>query len=296
MKAEKNAAQGTGINRAEEVLMSSEYESILREALSGLGSYSKLANGNFRLQAPSGQTCAVYFSGNAPGNAVEIGLSAKALAPIFGRTEAEIAEGVAAQAAQTGRERIVSGLRGKYPGLAVGSRRELQEFLLAWAEFARRPARGEVLETTRVEKAAHDAGFDLTPVHEGNGMTFRSSAFPQALAVVAQAGGTYGVGFSVAAWDRKVAYDCTSDAQFDTGPWPSGSLATRPCMPSSSAPGGSPVCFRARARGSLRARHNACRRRERMKAAWWANAVPVAQCLRCGMLCIMRADRKEPSC
>ncbi|MER2622644.1 MAG: HNH endonuclease [Accumulibacter sp.] len=200
--------------------MSSEYESMLREAFSGLGSYSKMANGNFRLQAPGGQTCAVYFSGNASGNAVEIGLSAQMLAPILGRTEAEIAEWVGAQAAQTGRERIVSGLRGKYPGLALGSGRELREFLLAWGEFAPRPARGEVFYDTRVEKATHLAGFDLAPAREGNWMIFRSSAFPQTLGVAAQSCERYRVAFSVAAWGQKVAQDCATDARTGAGPWP----------------------------------------------------------------------------
>jgi hypothetical protein len=52
-----------------------------------------------------------------------------------------------------------------------------------------------------------DVGFDLTPAHDRNGMIFRSSAFPQALAVVAQADGTYRVTFSDAAWGHKVAHD-----------------------------------------------------------------------------------------
>lgn len=79
---------------------------------------------------------------------------------------------------------------------------------------------GGVLAGTRVEKAAQDAGFDLTPAREGNWMIFRSSAFPQALGVLAEAGGRYCVGFSAAAWGRKVAYDCASDARIDAGRWP----------------------------------------------------------------------------
>ena len=110
--------------------MSSEYEKLLRNAFAGLGSYGKLTNG-FRLQAPSGQTCAVYFSGNA----VELGLSPKALAPILGRPEGEIRNWVTAQAAATGRERVISGARGLFPGLALGSRRELDAFLTGWREF-----------------------------------------------------------------------------------------------------------------------------------------------------------------
>lgn len=49
-----------------------------------MSSYAKLANG-FRLQAASGQTCTVYFSGNA----VETGFPPNALATVLGCTEAE---------------------------------------------------------------------------------------------------------------------------------------------------------------------------------------------------------------
>jgi hypothetical protein len=127
--------------------MSGEYEELLRNAFAGLGSYGKLANG-FRLKAPSGQTCAVYFSGNAPGNAIEIGLSPKALVPILGRAEGEIRDWVTAQAAVTGRERVISGARGSFPGLALGSRRELDAFLMSWREFASKHGGGP-LEATR---------------------------------------------------------------------------------------------------------------------------------------------------
>lgn len=41
------------------------------------------------------------------------------------------------------------------------------------------------LTPTWVEKAAQDAGFDLTPAREGHWMIFRSSAFPQVLGAVA---------------------------------------------------------------------------------------------------------------
>ncbi len=77
-----------------------------------------------------------------------------------------------------------------------------------------------VLDGTRIEKAAQDAGFDLTPAREGNWMIVRSSAFPQALGVLAESGGSYGVGFSVAAWGRKVAHDCATSARIDAGRWP----------------------------------------------------------------------------
>ena len=83
-----------------------------------------------------------------------------------------------------------------------------------------RAGAGSVLDQTSVEKAAQDAGFDLTPAREGNWMILRSSAFPQTLGVLAEPGGGYGVGFSAAAWGRKVAHDCATDARIDAGPWP----------------------------------------------------------------------------
>ncbi len=73
--------------------MSSSSEKLLRTAFSQIGSYQKLANG-FRLHSPRGQTCAVYFSGNEPGNMVEIGFSPKALSPALGRKEREVSDWV----------------------------------------------------------------------------------------------------------------------------------------------------------------------------------------------------------
>lgn len=198
--------------------MSNEYENLLREAFSGLGSYSKLANG-FRLQAPSGQTCAVYFSGNEPGNAVEIGISPKALAAVLSRTEADIRDWVTAQAAVTKRERVVSGARGVYPGLALGSRRELDAFLTAWREYSSKPG-AESQSDTSVERAAEGAGFDLTPARDGQWMTFHSSAFTLVLGVVVQSGEIYRVGFSDANWGQKVVHDCGADSRPEAGPWP----------------------------------------------------------------------------
>ncbi|EXI76432.1 MAG TPA: HNH endonuclease [Candidatus Accumulibacter phosphatis] len=83
-----------------------------------------------------------------------------------------------------------------------------------------RAGAGGVLDQTRVEKAAQDAGFDLTPSREGPWMSFRSSVCPQALGVLAGAGERYRVGFAVAVWGHKVAHDCATVARFDTGPWP----------------------------------------------------------------------------
>ena len=114
--------------------MSASLDMKLRDAFAKLGSFSKLANG-FRQQARGQQTCAVYFSGNNAGNLVEIGLSPRALAPLLDKSEREIADWIRQQAALTGRERLISGQRGSYPGLALGSERELDAFLQAWQAF-----------------------------------------------------------------------------------------------------------------------------------------------------------------
>jgi len=207
--------------------MNSSIEGQLRAAFAFIGSYQKLANG-FRLHSPQGQTCAVYFSGNEPGNMVEIGFSPKALAPALGRKEREVAEWVNQQAARTGRTRTISGLRGTYPGLALGSNRELKEFLEEWSRFEQgqgAPARNgtpdSVLSASRIEKAASDAGFDLTPTRDGSWLVFRSTAFPYALRVSPQPDDRYWVGFSDTPWGQRVAEDCAVAIRTEEGgPWP----------------------------------------------------------------------------
>lgn len=203
--------------------MNGEYEQLIRDAFDGLGSYSKLANG-FRLKSRHGQTCAVYFSGNAPGNAVEIGLAPTALAPLLGRTRGELAEWLGSQPA-AGRERTVSGQRGSYPvGLAFASRRDLSAFLAAWEAF--RHSRGDAvaaapggLLATRIEKAAQDAGFDRTPEARDGWLVFRATAFAEELGVHALAADAFRVGFSSTAWAEKVAADCGLPLSRSTGGW-----------------------------------------------------------------------------
>ncbi len=207
--------------------MSREYEALLREAFAGLGSYVALASG-FRLQAPSGQTCAVYFSGNAPGNAVEIGLSPKALAPILGRPERELADWLSKPDAAR-RERTRSGQRGSYPaGLAFASRRELVAFLAAWADFrnggvvphSAGDAAPDALVVTRIEKAAQDAGFDRTPEWRGGWLVFHSSAFADALAVQVSVADVFRVGMENIACAEKLSADCGLALLRSTGDWP----------------------------------------------------------------------------
>lgn len=206
--------------------MSRELEALILDAFAGLGSRRSLANGNFRLVAGGGETCAVYFSGNAPGNAVEIGLSPRVIAPLLGRTERALKEWLDRHDAAH-RERTRSGQRGSYPdGLAFGSRRELVAFLAAWADFRNAggaPAsvgdqRPDALVVTRVEKAAQDAGFDLTPVWRGGWLVFRSSAFTDALAVQVPAADVFRVGMENMALAEKVAADCGLPRS--TGDWP----------------------------------------------------------------------------
>lgn len=205
--------------------MNAHLEKLCREAFDGLGTYSKLADG-FRRQTSTGQTCAVYFSNNLAGNLVEIGLSPKALAPIINRTEPDISQWIQAQDKISRRERLVKGERGKYPGLALGTEREVKAFLEAWRTFVANEnapsVQGEKpgqLELTRVEKAATDAGFDLTPTQEGRWCQFRSSAFPFVLGVVIAAG-TYRVGFSDSRWGKRAAQSVGLPLLEQDGPWP----------------------------------------------------------------------------
>ncbi|SOY48514.1 HNH endonuclease [Cupriavidus taiwanensis] len=76
------------------------------------------------------------------------------------------------------------------------------------------------LELAKVEKAAVDAGFDVTPLGEGNWLIFRCSAFPQIIGVSQFAGGSYRVGFSDADWGRKMADDFAFSLTLQNGPWP----------------------------------------------------------------------------
>ncbi|CAJ0729143.1 MAG: HNH endonuclease [Ralstonia sp.] len=77
-----------------------------------------------------------------------------------------------------------------------------------------------MLERVRVEKAAVDAGFDITPMVEGGWLMFRSSAFPYVLGVSQVVEGNYCVGFSDADWGKKTAADCAvSSTLQEAPPW-----------------------------------------------------------------------------
>ena len=208
--------------------MSRELENLILDAFAGLGSRRPLANGNFRLVAGANQTCAVYFSGNAAGNAVEIGLAPKALAPLLGRTERELSQWLGGHAAAR-RERTVSGQRGSYPvGLAFGSYRDLAAFLGAWHMFRRGDGETTSVDTTapgalaaaRIGKAAQDGGFDRTPERHDGWLVFRSTAFTDAVAVHALAADAFRVGLSSHMWAQKVAADSGLPLLRSTGDWP----------------------------------------------------------------------------
>lgn len=69
-----------------------------------------------------------------------------------------------------------------------------------------------LLERTRIEKSAIDAGFDLTPELKGDWLCFRSTAFPLSIGVRANASNDYDVGLSDTHWANKLA----SEAQVTT--------------------------------------------------------------------------------
>ncbi|MBS1169605.1 MAG: hypothetical protein H6R01_523 [Burkholderiaceae bacterium] len=206
--------------------MSAQLEKRISSAFLPLGRYGKLANG-FRRSASKGQTCAVYFSDNLPGNIVEMGLNPDAIADHLGRGATEVRDWVNAQAALTGRERKHSGQRGKYLGIAFGNERELDFFLQAWAAFSSNvglgfaPARTsmDLLDATRIAKAATDAGFDISPKIENGWQVFRSSAFPAFFGVAASGRDEYLVGFSSGAWGLAVAGELNVPAQEASPPW-----------------------------------------------------------------------------
>lgn len=68
------------------------------------------------------------------------------------------------------------------------------------------------LERSRLEKAAQDAGFDLSAWSEGNWLIFRSTAFPQMLGLSAQPDEGYRVGLSDATIGRQLASEFGMDA------------------------------------------------------------------------------------
>ncbi len=75
------------------------------------------------------------------------------------------------------------------------------------------------LEHTRVAKAAADAGFDLTPDHQGNWVVFRSTAFPAWVGVAVQESGTYRLGLSDKAIGQRLGVEFNLVSHSESEPW-----------------------------------------------------------------------------
>ncbi|MFM0654447.1 HNH endonuclease [Paraburkholderia sediminicola] len=99
---------------------------------------------------------------------------------------------------------------------------ELLHWYAADNRFVKLVRAGEVdtLEYTRIEKAASDAGFDLSPLRDGAWLVFRSTACRHETSVSPQLDGRYRVQFSNVEWGRKVAEDCSYSTILQEGAWP----------------------------------------------------------------------------
>ena len=202
--------------------MSSTMESQITDAFANLGSKSRLANG-FRLQRNGQQTVAVYFSGNTPGNSVEIGLNPNALAPILGVDEGTLRRWISDQSSLTGRSRTLHGQRGTYPGLAFGNQQELVRFLDALKALragSHIPVTSLPSEMVRIEKAVQDAGFDLPGPADNEWLVFRSTAFPQEVGISYQPGKEYRVGLLDSAIGEQLCSEFELAAIDGSGLWP----------------------------------------------------------------------------
>lgn len=74
----------------------------------------------------------------------------------------------------------------------------------------------------KIEKAATDAGFDISPVDDGEWLLFRSTAFEFSLRIntASSAENHFSVQFSDREWGLKTLDDCHVDAHEDEGSWP----------------------------------------------------------------------------
>lgn len=192
-----------------------------------LGSISQMKSG-FRVLQNSKQLAAVYFSGNLPGNLVEFGLNAPEIARLLGKDEREVHSWIGEQAKRTGLGRSVGGQRGKYPGLAVSTEAQLDAFLESFSVFHQvKSASGgsyragivPEIESVRIEKAANDAGFDLTREQQGNWTIFRSTAFPVWVGVSVQGSGAYRLGLSDAVIGQRLCAEFGLVVSAEAGPW-----------------------------------------------------------------------------
>ncbi|WP_345797601.1 HNH endonuclease [Castellaniella sp. MT123] len=76
-----------------------------------------------------------------------------------------------------------------------------------------------LLERTRLEKAAQDAGFDLRSQEEGSWLVFRSTAFSQALGVAATSQGGYRLGLTDSSVCRQIAAELGLQVSIQSEPW-----------------------------------------------------------------------------
>lgn len=76
-----------------------------------------------------------------------------------------------------------------------------------------------LLERTRIEKSAIDAGFDLTPELKGDWLCFRSTDFPLFIGVRVNASDDYDVGLSDAHWANKLAIEAQVTASQGGAGW-----------------------------------------------------------------------------
>jgi hypothetical protein len=92
--------------------------------------------------------------------------------------------------------------------------------ILRWYAGTGRSAGASLpLEQTRVAKAAADAGFDLTPDHEGNWLVFRSTAFQAWVGIAVQESGSYRLGLSDAATGQRLGAEFGLESSSESGPW-----------------------------------------------------------------------------
>lgn len=74
-------------------------------------------------------------------------------------------------------------------------------------------------EGVRIEKAAADAGFDLTPERQGRWIVFRSTDFPACVGVAIEDAGSYGLGLSDAAIGQRLAVESGLVPSAVPSPW-----------------------------------------------------------------------------
>jgi hypothetical protein len=100
----------------------------------------------------------------------------------------------------------------------VSDETALRAILRWYAGGTRDGGVGPSLEQTRVAKVAADAGFDLTPEHQGNWVVFRSTAFPAWAGIVVQASGIYRLGLSDAAIGERLGVEFGLVSSSESGP------------------------------------------------------------------------------